>query len=194
MATLIGLCGIKGSGKDTVCRIIQDIVPNTRRFACADILKQELHDNFKLDLGILHGTQEQKDVTKTDFSWDHPMVQPFANGRIGRLTYREFTQVYGTEIVRSARGEDHWINLILDQVYEHEGLSIITDIRFDNEAEQIPVGNLWLIDGDVTDEGTDHASETLDFKWDREILGKGKATLAETKAQIMEALDATEFK
>jgi hypothetical protein len=193
MATLIGLCGIKGSGKDTVCEMIQDLVPNTKRFACADLLKMELHKSFGLSLEILHGTQEQKDVTKTQFSWDHPMLEKYALGRIGRVTYRELTQVYGTEIVRSARGEDYWINQILDQVYAHEGLSVITDIRFDNEAEQIPKKNLWYIDGDVSRDQTNHASETLDFEWDRVIKGKGKATLEETRLAIMEALDATKF-
>lgn len=188
MGTLIGLCGPKGAGKDTVFKLIAKHVPNTKRFACADILKQELHDNFKLDLDILHGTQEQKDVTTTDYTWDHPMLSPYANGRIGRVTYREFTQVYGTEIVRSARGEDYWINQIMDQVEAHSGLSVITDIRFANEAEQIPVGNLWYIDGVVTEASNDHPSEVQDFNWDKEILGRGKSTLEKTEKLVLEAL------
>ena len=59
MGTLIGLCGPKGAGKDTVFKIISKHIPNAKRFACADLLKLELTENFGLDPQILHGTQVQ---------------------------------------------------------------------------------------------------------------------------------------
>ena len=45
---IIGLCGEKGSGKDTICELLSKIY-NVKRFAFADPLKDALKDLFLWD-------------------------------------------------------------------------------------------------------------------------------------------------
>ena len=50
---------------------------------------------------------------------------------------RRLQQVLGTETGRQVFGDDLWIRLMLDVAAKVEGPVVVTDVRFDNEAEAI---------------------------------------------------------
>jgi dephospho-CoA kinase len=109
---IIGLTGLKRSGKDTVCQFILDEHPEARRFAFADALKEMLANATDVPV-----EQAEKDKER----------------------WRPVWQRVGTEIMRHYHGDDYWLRqlrLKLDQA-KAEGvpIAIVTDVRFLNEAE-----------------------------------------------------------
>ena len=192
MRKLLGIEGPKGSGKDTVCKLIHESCPvDNKRFAFADVLKQELHDEMGLDLGILHGTQEDKDTTYTKYEWEHPRFDQFrTEGKSGRITYREMMTIWG-----AMKGCEYWINKILPDLYDFwdrydDGLAIITDVRFPGEAEMVKDlgGSLLFIDGVKTGKFNDHVSEAGGLQYDYTIKGKGKASIGQTKSSLIDVM------
>lgn len=194
---LIGLSGPKGAGKDTVYKMIEAMVPfKTKRFACADHLKLELTEEFDLNFQFLNGPE--KDTEYTKFYWSNPMFEHYkpANKSFDdQLLYREMLQIYGTEIVRKARGSDYWVEKVMDEVYEYldedeDNVAVITDIRFPNEVS-ITRGNggsIIRVDGEVSGENNEHASESTPLEFDYMIPGRGKAQESETKGRLKDVL------
>ena len=192
---ILGLQGPKGSGKDYAYKVLADISPvPVKRFAFADILKEEMSENFGLDMQLLHGSQEDKDTSYTKIQWSNPMVEKFAEGRQGYLTYRELLQIYGTEISRMGRGEDIWLDKLKPKVYDwleqnDEHIAIITDCRYDNECRWVTSsgGTNALIDGNR--ENTDeHASEQCDLPHDIAIPSKGLVSHGETNRHLKDLM------
>ena len=185
---LLGISGYKGSGKDTAFTMIKADCPfRVKRFAFADLLKEELRDEMGLDMDILHGTTEQKDTTYTDFDWEHPRFDWIREeGKSGKITYREMLTIWG-----SMKGCTYWVDKLLDQLYayhdEHpEDLLIVTDVRFPLEAETIVHngGYILRIDGKQQGDFLDHASENADFHFDYVVPGRGKASKSKTKHEL----------
>lgn len=192
MRKILGIEGPKGSGKDTVCNLIIDSCPlETQRFAFADILKEELAEEMGLDLGILHGTTEEKDTTYSKYEWDHPRFDQFrTSGQTGRITYREMMTIWGT-----MKGTGYWVDKLLIRLYtwldNHEdGLAIVTDVRFPLEATTVrSLGGLLLkIDGDTQGEFNDNPAEAGGLEYDYDIKGRGKASIGQTKSSLIEVM------
>jgi len=192
---ILGLQGPKGSGKDYAYKVLADISPvPVKRFAFADELKKELAHDFGLDLSLLHGTQEDKDTSFTKMLWSSPMVEDYAEGRTGLLTYRELLQIYGTEIARLGQGVDVWLSKVKPRVYDwleqdEDNIAIITDCRYDNECTWISSagGTNVLIDGNRTNTD-EHASEKCDLPHDLVIPSKGLASHAETDKHLKDLM------
>lgn len=192
MRKILGIEGPKGSGKDTVCKLITDSCPlETKRFALADALKEELAEEMGLDLGILHGSTEGKDTTLTGYDWGHPRFDQFRRkGQEGLITYREMMTIWG-----EMKGTGYWVDKLLVQLYtwldRHEdGLAIITDVRMPLEAKTITnLGGLLLkIDGNTQGEFNDHITETCGLPFDYEVKGRGKASIGQTKSSLIEVM------
>lgn len=184
---ILGLQGDKGSGKDYAYKVLADISPvPVKRFAFADELKLELSETFGLDMQLLHGSQEEKDTAYTKVEWSSPMVSKHAEGRTGRLTYRELLQIYGTDIARLGRGEDVWLDKLKPKVYDwleadSDNIAVITDVRFPNEAKwvQDSGGTNVLIDSKKVVEDT-HSSEQGNLMHDITIPSRGLVSHKET--------------
>jgi hypothetical protein len=184
---ILGLQGDKGSGKDYAYKVLADISPvPVKRFAFADELKIELSETFGLDMQLLHGSQEEKDTAYTKVEWSSPMVSKHAEGRTGRLTYRELLQIYGTDIARLGRGEDVWLDKLKPKVYDwleadSDNIAVITDVRFPNEAKwvQDSGGTNILIDSKKVIEDT-HSSEQGSLMHDITIPSRGLVSHKET--------------
>lgn len=128
---VIGLTGKAGHGKDTVAAILHGKY-GFKRFAFADRIKETCAVMYNIPLSSFH-SRELKEK-KVD--------------RYG-LTPREMCQVVGTDIVRNHINKDFWLNSIKyeieDIVDESKSKSmfksitnvVISDLRFDNEAEMI---------------------------------------------------------
>jgi hypothetical protein len=126
---LIGISGLKNSGKNTVANIIQEIHPQTEQFAWADKVKEAtLILNPYL---IIFDEYEPSSLLSevTHHGWDKVKQCP---------EVRQFVQHLGTDVGRKMFGEDVWINALLPQISHHrDRIVLITDVRFENELQTI---------------------------------------------------------
>lgn len=141
---LIGLCGAAGSGKDSAAEILA-----TRhgfaKFAFAD----PLYESVSAITGLT--IDELKDRSRKE-------------NTLGWISYspRRLLQSLGTEWGRDMIHPDIWIMATLRRI---EGVAdaVITDVRFNNEAEAILArgGEVWRITGRAAEIGdaSQHASE-----------------------------------
>lgn len=174
---LIGITGRAGSGKDLVKSIIKDkIYPNYSTVRFADKLKQAAEVMFGW-------TQEQ--IEDRDFK---EAIDP-----VWGFSPRKAMQLLGTEYGRGLR-EDLWIHSVrvLLQSPSTEGL-IVSDVRFDNEAEFIRENGGTLLhiqrpNGDETALST-HASEipVTILPSDKVIINDG--TISELTQRVALALN-----
>ena len=98
------------------------------------------------------------------------------------MTFREFLQRYGTEAHREVFGEDFWLDaaLPLDGDYS-DALYVVTDCRFQNEADRIRSlgGSVIKIVGPVVETGSHVSEQTLrcDYTIDNTVRGDDFANL-----------------
>jgi hypothetical protein len=141
---LIGLTGIAQSGKDTTYRILRDMVDGSvRRDAFADRLKLSAAKALGRSCDLAEALTFCNTIKGPGF--DILLLDP--DGHVLQsLTGREYLQFYGTEAHREVFGTDFWVNIVLDQ-YDPGEILIITDTRFDNEAQAIRDrgGIIWKI-------------------------------------------------
>lgn len=148
MGKLIGLTGKAGAGKDTAANWLTTYrARDFRKIALADPLRA---------------------ATTAIFGWDDSFYQHPKKNEVDEafgVSPRKALQTLGTEWGRKLN-EDLWL-LIADakaQPLLASGFNVlITDVRFENEAEYIRKngGTIWHIDRDVHLVGTEaaHASE-----------------------------------
>lgn len=152
---ILGLNGLKGSGKDTVAAYLIKEYQFERR-AFADPLKKSVAalldipyhkiDQYKNDPGIW--------IELTDGGSERILDVP--------ITFRTFLQRYGTESHRGVFGEDFWLDHTLPKDGFYSGRKIvITDCRFDNEAHRIHKcgGNIIEIRRPALNKSDTHESE-----------------------------------
>lgn len=131
---LIGITGKKTSGKSTcashLCRS-----HGFTQVAFADTVKHICSKIFDIPEEVFHGSEEDKNqeswVKWTSFSSD------ISKGREGHLTNRELLQTIGTDVFRS-KYEDVWVDAALRKLAKNKKANyVISDVRFDNEAQRI---------------------------------------------------------
>src|SRR5215831_5235859 len=131
---LIGLTGMKHSGKDTVAAYLVKEHGFERR-AFADPLKKSVAGLFDIPFHLV-------DKYKND---DNVVVSIDNGTERHDMTFRHFLQRYGTEAHRDVpeMGLDFWVELLMPvRGYYAERNIVISDVRFDNEAKRIT-----LLDG-----------------------------------------------
>jgi len=125
MTNLIGICGFATAGKDSFARFIKELHPQEgshylglKTLSFAHALRKELEDFVQQQLGISTFTQEPKE----------------------KEIIRPLLVCWGTEIMRKQIDAEYWVKKI-EKVVEinrkSKIVSIITDVRFDNEVEWI---------------------------------------------------------
>ena len=114
---VIGLCGVAQSGKDTFCEIAIELFKKqniqAKRVSFADALKKDVEPFLLEKIGISSFTTDIKEKT----------------------LIRDFLVSYGTKLMRKI-DENIWINKvdqIVRQNIENNIVTIITDIRYENE-------------------------------------------------------------
>lgn len=159
---IVGLTGKKGSGKDTVGSYLVE-QHGFARVSFAEPLKSSV-------AALLGISVEQIEQWKND---------PYAVVGFGlkvedgwivgdEMTFRQFLQRYGTEAHRDVFGDDFWTEqgkwAIRDAMAKGATDVVVTDVRFDNEADAIRsmggcIVRVYRPEAEHSDDS--HASEQL---------------------------------
>lgn len=163
---LIGICGAAGSGKDSIAdTLVNDYGYIRNRFA------DPLYEMVSAMSGYTVNQLQDRALKEKPISW------------LGGKTPRQLLQTLGTDWGRELICSDVWIRSVEKRVklaLEDGRYSVITDLRFDNEAEWIHGmgGEIWRVVRDVPDSvacKSEHSSEAgvSDAAVDRTIENNG---------------------
>ena len=130
---LIGVCGLIGSGKDTVAGILKEQF-GFEKDAFAGTLKDVTSSLFAWDREVLEGAtpENRKKREVVDEWWTEKFGYP--------VTMRNILQKVGTEVVRNNLHNDMWVLSLERRVMpklENGKHIVITDARFPNELAAI---------------------------------------------------------
>ena len=193
---LIGLAGAKGSGKDTLGAHLADHI-NTkgqRHAVCmglADLVKDSCTKIYGIDREICDANNHTKNTTYTEVRWDTmpPEIYEQYHTDSDFMTYRELLQIYGTELVRNKLGNNYWLDAFTERVNTIDSPKpltvIITDVRFDNEA-QYTMNNRGHVIRILSqqNQADKHPSELGVTRFNYEVEGYGLTTLEESQEDI----------
>ena len=149
MKTIIGLTGVKTSGKSTVANMIREFVPNVQEVALADKLKNTCAEVFNVprehfdrqDLKEVPFEDELrlldiKSITNILNSFGIVATQEIINKYEEKniidmelSTPRKIAQIVGTEVLRAAGNDD----IHCENVELNGDVVVVSDVRFPNE-------------------------------------------------------------
>ena len=173
---LIGLAGRARSGKDTVASMITD---------------QLRADHGERKGGMLVSFADPiKNMIDAGF---HPITDQYTGLKespipgIGK-SLRELYQTLGTEWGRQMVHPDIWVTLAMSEVnhYIQRMPVIITDVRFENEAQAIRErgGHLWHIERPNAPAANTHISEQQQLMQPGDTIIDNSGTLADLRAVV----------
>ena len=118
---IIGIAGLANSGKDTTADYIVSKYSNFKKIALSEPIKNMMINLFGFTYEQCYKQELKK--TKDDF-WD--------------ITPRDAMILIGTKLFRDNWREDFWIKLAEKRIISEPNKNfVVSDIRFDNEAEMI---------------------------------------------------------
>lgn len=128
---IIGICGLIGSGKDTIADYLQNI-HQFKRESFAHTLKDAAAAVFGWDRDLLEGrTKQSREWRETVDTWWAERLN------IPNLTPRWVLQYWGTEVFRKGFHDDLWIAALENKLRNSQDDIVITDCRFPNEIRAI---------------------------------------------------------
>lgn len=152
---IIALNGLGRAGKDTACRMIQEILyPRpVYREGFADRLKVSAAAALGLPIDVLESLKDSGRITIHRQKND-----PYEHGGdpewefVQSLGVRRYLERYGTEAHRNVFAQDFWVEAVMNSHWAHReenstAVTVITDLRFPNEAEKVSFecGEVWEI-------------------------------------------------
>ncbi len=179
---IIGLCGLAGCGKDTVAQLLTTHL-RFSHLAFADALRAEICQAYGIDLSILTRRDTKEVPTaalalsrcSTDSGFAMAVIAQCKWLEPGRSLKDEFSaprsarqimQWWGTEYRRAYSGQDYWTRKLKARIHiqqcGHQFRHVISDVRFDNEAEAVRAmgGVIWQIKRPDIKYDASHCSET----------------------------------
>jgi hypothetical protein len=138
MTKLIGICGLIGSGKDTVGQVLVNEYGYTK-LSFAGTLKDITAVLFDWDRDMLEGATPESRA-------EREIPDPFWSEKMGQdWSPRWALQFLGTEVMRNHLHTDIWLNTLANQVRKHDKV-VITDCRFPNEIDFVKEhGEIWTV-------------------------------------------------
>lgn len=214
MNIVIGLTGVKTSGKSTVANIIKSVLTeDVKESALADKLKNTCSEVFdipreyfdsqdlkELDLPrsrVLDLNTIEQILTKFKVTPTNDLLYTYITSGVEGLSLespRKIAQIVGTEVLRGAGDEEiHCKNVELNK----NGITIISDIRFPNELNYFNnLPNTTFIplyiqrdEAERKIDETSHASEKMVFTFsDKCIKLSNNGDLYSLKKQVGQIL------
>ena len=129
MSKLIGIMGLKGSGKNTIAKMLP---VKWKRMAFADTLKDIVSILFGWDRDLIEGD------TEYSRKWREEVNEYWAK-ELGNkdFTPRMALQVLGTDVFRNNFDRDIWVKVLKRKIINSNSDVVVTDVRFPNEANMI---------------------------------------------------------
>lgn len=191
-ATLVGVTGAGGSGKDSLAEVL--VAENGfQRVAFADALYMEVADAFDVDVSFLR-RRETKELPSTflvlarchDAGFRKVMRTYIAQAglNVRCLSPRKVLQLWGTEYRRDT-DDSYWLRALFDymqsEVKKGRTKFVVTDCRFDNEAAMIRIsgGKVVHIERPKAPKVSAHAREVPVFRKEGEAVVVNDGTLEE---------------
>lgn len=141
---LLGICGMEGSGKDSIANILIQEYDFTR-ISFASVLKDVVAVLFDWDRTLLEG------LTPESRAW-REQVDPWWSERLGipNFTPRLALQRIGTDAIRNHFHPDIWLLAVERQLQKYSRV-VISDCRFPNELGMIQRlgGTIWRVERGV---------------------------------------------
>ena len=127
---IIGVCGLIGSGKDTMADYLLNI-HGFRRDSFASTLKDAVAAVFGWDRDMLEGrSRHSREWREQPDAW--------WTQRLGRtVTPRWILQQWGTEVCRQGFHDDIWIASLENKLRTSRDDVVISDCRFPNEIQSL---------------------------------------------------------
>ena len=136
---IIGICGLIGSGKDSVADILVQ-EKNFKKISFADKLKDGVATVFGWDRSMLEGK------TSNSRNWREEK-DDFWSAELGKdISPRLVLQLFGTECMRQGFYDGVWVSLVKKHIIDNPKQNfVIPDVRFPNEAKMIKSihGEVW---------------------------------------------------
>lgn len=194
---IVGLSGYARSGKDTAGKALIECGFVRRSFA----------DKLRQFLLALDPIVDAEGVMGSDYGYGGEL-HPVADATTRRLSevvnthgwedakdyfdeVRELLQRCGTEAGRKVLGENVWVNAVMQEREAFE-LTVITDVRFPNEAAAVLDRGGMVIRikrpgvGPRTDDNGDvHPSETALDDWDFDAIVLNDGTEEELREEVL---------
>ena len=125
---IIGIIGPKESGKTSVAKEIGNLMPESQRIRFAWPIKAMTFSLLSISgIGVETAWQYVDGKRK-----EETLPDPF-----GESTARELMQTLGTEWGREHVGQKIWLEIAMQRAQEIDGLVVVDDVRFTNEANRI---------------------------------------------------------
>ena len=197
---IIGFCGKKGSGKDTLAGFLsfnslEFFGCRSSIFSFAEPMKLIAINFFGLRHKQVFGSLDDKN-SLTEYAWEdlphyNEIKSTYKIIPSGKMTAREFLQEFGTGVARKMNKLIHinaCFNMISKQNYP---LNFITDVRFENEIDSIKDAGGIIIKLNRSTDNDNHISETeLDNCTDKFdiVLNNEKMSKEEQKIELLNKL------
>jgi len=195
---IIGICGLIGSGKDTVAEYLVEH-SNFNKISFADKLKDAVAQMFEWDRQLLDGK------TLESRNW-RELPDTYWSNEVGSIvTPRLALQKFGTECMRQGFFDGIWVSLTKKKMLNNPNMNwVIPDVRFINEAKMIKEvgGQVWWIKrGDLPQWFLDyqlkdiipadiHCSEWAWAKCDFDAVIENNETILQLRHQVKDRLES----
>lgn len=134
---IIGMCGLKGSGKDTAANILVQHFKYTK-LSFAHVLKNITSELFGWKRELLEGDTDESRIFRElpDSFWEYKL--DWANNHMSkkflRFTPRVALQYIGTDVLRNNFHKNIWLDRLELEISRYEKV-VISDARFSNEID-----------------------------------------------------------
>lgn len=149
MIKVIGLTGVKGSGKTTTFNFIKELAPRAREVMLAGKLKRVCSEMFNIPMSFILDREKKEAVLPSPVVLDRSQLIRVASEYGYNFTTasqitphvgvylespRRVLQYIGTEFLRQFDEEIH-CNVAASQMKDGNGFYVVTDVRFPNEFD-----------------------------------------------------------
>jgi hypothetical protein len=167
---------------------VDNMWPFIKHYAFASPLKEIATGLFGLSKEQCHGSNAEKN-SLTWIRWED--IPGYKGDETGRMTAREFLQVFGTEICRGIYA-DIWTERTIKNISNEEPLiAVISDCRFPNEVEAVQRAGGKVIHLTRSNLKDTHNSEVaLDgFEGYDSIIDNQDLSVLETNKRVLELMN-----
>lgn len=178
-ATIVGLSGYARAGKDTLGAILVRRY-GFERVSFADILRTAA---LALDPIVTNTSRRLSSLVRVA-GWEEAKRNPEVRSLLQRL---------GTEVGRNLLGPDVWVRALFDSL-DPAGRYVITDCRFENEAQAVKAagGVVVRVERPGTGAINQHVSETALDDWPFDLRVQNDGTVDDLTAAAAEVVALAE--